>query len=565
MEPNKALIKDVEAEDVNVYLYRSMIGSLMYLTASMPDITFAVCACSTFQVTPKTSHLYVVKRIFRYLKGNPQQEVVNFLAKEKPSESEGFEQIIDFLNARSISFALTVNPTVYASCVKQFWTTTKDTIFEELARMGAKTTAWNEFSIIMAYHLPSQQPKFNFSKYIFDNMVKHLEEGVKFLMFPRFLQVFLDKQVEGMAKHKEIDVISSHTKKKKIKPKRKQRQATKVCSPSNEIPFEESIPTPSNDPLPSGEDSIQLNELMIFCTKLQHQIALVDEARGRMHDADMFGVDDLEGNDVIVDAREKIIEKKVSTADPVTTAGEVVTAASIEGTAAPTTATTTDDKGKAKMIEPEKPLKKKDQISLDEEVERKLEAEMKAKIEEEERIAREKDEANCAVIEEWDDVQATIDAYRQRKYFAAKRAEEIRNKPPTKRVNTFVDMNIENVEESIKKTQAEVTEDSSKRAGQELEQESSKKQKLAEQEQAKVADDDTAELKRCLEIVPEDDDVAIKATPLSSKSPTIERFKKTKLLDDMNNLLFQTLKTMFEPHVEEIIWKYQQGAVKVNN
>nr|GEU66347.1 hypothetical protein [Tanacetum cinerariifolium] len=94
-----------------------------------------------------------------------------------------------------------------------------------------------------------------------------------------------------------------------------------------------------------------------------------------------------------------------------------------------------------------------------------------------------------------------------------------------KRVNTFVDMNTENVEESLKKTQAEVTKGSSKSAGQELEQESAKKQKLAEQEQAKIADDDTAKLKRCLEIVPEDDDVAIEATPLSSKSPTIVDYK----------------------------------------
>ncbi|GJV74956.1 putative ribonuclease H-like domain-containing protein [Tanacetum coccineum] len=55
-----------------MYLYESMIGSLMYLTASRPDIMFAVCACSRFQVTPKTSHLSAVKRIFRYLKGKPK-------------------------------------------------------------------------------------------------------------------------------------------------------------------------------------------------------------------------------------------------------------------------------------------------------------------------------------------------------------------------------------------------------------------------------------------------------------------------------------------------------------
>ncbi|GJX65477.1 putative ribonuclease H-like domain-containing protein, partial [Tanacetum coccineum] len=51
---------------------KSMIGSLMYLTASRPDIMFAVCACARFQVTPKTSHLHAVKRIFRYLKGQPK-------------------------------------------------------------------------------------------------------------------------------------------------------------------------------------------------------------------------------------------------------------------------------------------------------------------------------------------------------------------------------------------------------------------------------------------------------------------------------------------------------------
>ncbi|GKB72170.1 putative ribonuclease H-like domain-containing protein [Tanacetum coccineum] len=67
----KPLVKDEDADDVDVHLYRSIIGSLMYLTASRPDIMFAVCACARFQVTPKTSHLLAVKRIFRYLKGKP--------------------------------------------------------------------------------------------------------------------------------------------------------------------------------------------------------------------------------------------------------------------------------------------------------------------------------------------------------------------------------------------------------------------------------------------------------------------------------------------------------------
>ncbi|GJX12361.1 ribonuclease H-like domain-containing protein [Tanacetum coccineum] len=71
METKMALTKDEEAVDVDVHSYRSMIGSLMYLTASRPDIMFAVCTCSHFQVTPKVSHLKAVKRIFKYLKGKP--------------------------------------------------------------------------------------------------------------------------------------------------------------------------------------------------------------------------------------------------------------------------------------------------------------------------------------------------------------------------------------------------------------------------------------------------------------------------------------------------------------
>nr|GEU31401.1 hypothetical protein [Tanacetum cinerariifolium] len=67
----KPLLKDLDSEDVDMHIYRSMIGSLMYLTLSRPDIMFVVCTCACFQVTPKASHLHVVKRIFRYLKGKP--------------------------------------------------------------------------------------------------------------------------------------------------------------------------------------------------------------------------------------------------------------------------------------------------------------------------------------------------------------------------------------------------------------------------------------------------------------------------------------------------------------
>nr|GEY08789.1 hypothetical protein [Tanacetum cinerariifolium] len=64
METSKPLLKDENAEDVDVHLYRLMIGSFMYLTSSRPDIMYVVCACARFQITPKVLHLYVMKRIF---------------------------------------------------------------------------------------------------------------------------------------------------------------------------------------------------------------------------------------------------------------------------------------------------------------------------------------------------------------------------------------------------------------------------------------------------------------------------------------------------------------------
>ncbi|GJU18921.1 hypothetical protein Tco_1146887, partial [Tanacetum coccineum] len=151
-------------------------------------------------------------------------------------------------------------------------------------------------------------------------------------------------------------------------------------------------------------------------------------------------------------------------------------------------------------------------------------------------------------------------------------------------INNFVAMDfgaIKNKEEG-----------SSKRTTEQLESNISKKQKLDENEQAEGADDDSAELKRCMEIVPEDeDDVTIDATSLSSKSPTIIDYKIHKegkknyfkiIKADGNSQLYLTFGqmfknfnreelevlwsiTMFEHEIEDTIWTYQQGLAKVKN
>ncbi|GJZ64257.1 hypothetical protein Tco_0620678, partial [Tanacetum coccineum] len=230
---------------------------------------------------------------------------------------------------------------------------------------------------------------------------------------------------------------------------------------------DDSVPIPSNDPLLSGEDRMQLTELMILCTNLQKQVLdlekakdaqakeivgrciqtgedkIINETQGRLDDAKIFNIDDLHGNEVIMDMTvgekqeksAKIDEREVSTGVedsvaptiPVTTADEGVTAAKIDEitptstpttvideltlaqtlieikaakpkivTTAATTTTTiskarrTKDKGKSIMIEPGVPLKRKYQVALDEEMARNIEAQLQAKLIEEENMARKK-------------------------------------------------------------------------------------------------------------------------------------------------------------------------------
>ncbi|GJW29837.1 hypothetical protein Tco_0046712 [Tanacetum coccineum] len=119
VETSKPLLKDAEAEDVDVHLYRSMIRSLMYLTASRPDIMFVVCTCARFQVTPKVSHLHAVKRIFRYLNGQPKLGL--WYPKDSPFDLEAYTDN-DYAGA-SLDWKSTIREYVVASscCGQVLW------------------------------------------------------------------------------------------------------------------------------------------------------------------------------------------------------------------------------------------------------------------------------------------------------------------------------------------------------------------------------------------------------------------------------------------------------------
>ncbi|GJZ56556.1 hypothetical protein Tco_0611749 [Tanacetum coccineum] len=325
MKTQKPLLKDEDRKKVDVHMYRSMIGSLMYLTSSRPDIMFAVCACARYQVNPKVLHLHAVKRIFRYLKGQPKLGLwypkdspfdlvaytdsdyarasldrksttggCQFLSSRliswqfnavrhnlllmlevnaarhnlllllkvnaarhklttasepqmanlkfadthnmvaclaKPAESKGFEQIAT-VKAKTVNGEVQLQaPMDGKKIIITESTVRRDlqledaegvdcppnaTIFEQLTRMGSKTTAWNEFSNTMASAIIclATNQKFNFSNYIFESMVKNFDNvsGI-FLMYPRFVQVFVNQQLEGMPTHKRIYIAPSHTKK----------------------------------------------------------------------------------------------------------------------------------------------------------------------------------------------------------------------------------------------------------------------------------------------------------------------------------------------------------------
>ncbi|GKA20714.1 hypothetical protein Tco_0700703 [Tanacetum coccineum] len=624
------------------------------------------------------------------LKFAETHNLVAFL--EKPKESDGFEGIIDFLNASSIRYALTVSPTIYTSCIKQFWATAKAktingevqiqalvdgkkvivtetsvrralqlkdaegteclpnaTIFEQQHSWGmkilhkslhsiklsfhlngnflsiqfynclsAKTTAWNEFSSTMASTVIclATNQKFDFSMCIFDNMVKNLEGGVKFLMYPKFVKVFLDKkgkdfssrdtplfptmivqaqeQVGGGSKirtdsHRTPTTTQPSTfKPQKKQSRRNQRKDTEdpqLSGPIKPVPDDTenvvSVPTHSNDPLLS-----EITELKKRVKKFEgkrkskppwmrrlYKVTLVDETQGR-NDEEMFDTGILDGEEVF--AEQDVVEKEVSTTEVTTdctttttideltlarTLIEIKAAKPKAVTTAATTATTAVTKPKARGVVVQEP---------------------NAELEEEEKLARQREED--ANIAEWDNVQAMMDAdyeldarlqaeeqgeltieeksrlfvelmNKRKKHFARLRAEEQRRKPPSKaqkkntmstylknmarykhnqlktksfediqmlfdkamkRVNTFVDMDTELVKGSETRTGR-----SSKRAGEELESKNLKKQKLDENVEAEVDNDqEETEMKKNMEIVP-DDEVAIDAIPLATKPPII--------------------------------------------
>ncbi|GJU03624.1 hypothetical protein Tco_1113962 [Tanacetum coccineum] len=388
------------------------------------------------------------------LKFAETHNLVAFL--EKPEESSGFEEIIDFLNASYVQYALTVNPTIYTACFEQFWAYAKDkivngerqiqalvdkkkviitetsirsdlklddakgidclptaSIFVELERMGEPFENW-------------RTPNSSSLNHSDDRRKQHLEGGVKFLMYPRFMQVFLDKQVEGMTRHKGVYVTPSYTKKVFANMKRPCKgfsgrvtslfstmmvQAIEDMEP---VTDEAHVSTPSYDLPQSGDDSMQLSELMNLCTSLQEKVL------------------DLE-------------KSKTAQAKEITSL-----------------------KKRVKQLEKRK-------------------------------------KSRPSGLRSYDEISKLFDK-------------------EMKRLNTFVDMNSKVVKGSETRT-----EESSKRARDELESDKLKKHKIDEHVEAKKYDDPKEEdMKKHMEIVQDEEEIAIEAIPLATKPLMIVEYKIVK-------------------------------------
>nr|GEZ17208.1 hypothetical protein [Tanacetum cinerariifolium] len=285
--------------------------------------------------------------------------MIAFLSKS--DASAGFDQIVDFLNTQVIHYALMVNPTIFVSCIKQFWATASiknvndvvklqalidrkkvvvtediiqqdlrlddadgveclptEKIFAELARLPGTNSVvlWPRLSLATGR-------KFNFSKYIFDNMVRNVDSPSKFLMYPRFLQVLINNQVDDLSSYTIKYTSPTLTQKVFANMRRigkgfsdvethlfstmlvQPQAAAEEEDEKDEVPAAPTLPLPTHEPSPplqepitsspqaqpappssppqeqptttSTSDMNLLNTLMETCITLSHKVAALEQ------------------------------------------------------------------------------------------------------------------------------------------------------------------------------------------------------------------------------------------------------------------------------------------------
>ncbi|GKA80193.1 hypothetical protein Tco_0786789 [Tanacetum coccineum] len=267
---------------------------------------------------------------------------------EKPEESDGFEGIINFLNASSIRYAPTMNSTIYTTCIEQFWSIAKledaegtdclptATIFVELERMSAKTTAWNEFSSTVASAIISPE-----------DMGEDSAAPTDSYSTPIITQPSSSKPQKKQSRRKQRkdsgptepipDEATNEEHKVLDLEKAKTAQAKEIASLKKRVEQLEKRKKSRTSGLKRLRKGRKIADL-----DADAEVTLIDKTQERNDEEMLFDVqDDLQGEEVV--AKKEVDEKEVSDADPVTTAGEVVTTANVEVTTASAPTTTIDE------------------------------------------------------------------------------------------------------------------------------------------------------------------------------------------------------------------------------
>nr|GEU86987.1 hypothetical protein [Tanacetum cinerariifolium] len=504
METQKPLLKNKDGEEVDVHMYR-------------------------YQVNLKVSYLHAVKRNFRYLKGQPKLGL--WYPKDSPFD------LVAYTNSDYAAASLNKKSTTRGKAKKRVRLMKKKMFGMELEFMLFWPTAMAK-TINREAHLHA------------------LVDGKEIIIIESSVRIDL-----RLAYKEEIDCLPNYT-------IFEQLILMGVESSGNEESF--------------GEDAFK-QERIDAIDAYKEIILVVEEVVEVINTAKLI-IDNAyisaAGNKVSTASATTTVSVATTTTAPITTLGDITLAQALEEIkstkpkekgidiqelckSAPTKSSQqSQDKGKGILIEHVKPMKRKDQIRFD----KKATLKLQAAFDKEERLVRENVE----------------------KHLAAKRAEEKRKKPPIKaqqrkimctylknikgyklkdlklkefdsiqemfnrafkRVNTFEDFRTELVERK------------EKRARTELIHEITKKQKVED-------DKEIAELKQFMEIILDEEEVVIDAIPLEDLEDLYKlvkaKFESTRPVGDLDLLLWGDLKSMFKPHVEDEVWKMQQGYKVLN-
>nr|GEV73520.1 hypothetical protein [Tanacetum cinerariifolium] len=581
--------------------------------------------------------------------------------------------------ANGFCYALTASPTIRTSCIKQFWKTAKvktindevriqalidekrvnikessirrtlklddaegtsclanAEIFDGLANMGYEKLS-EKLTFYKAFFSPqwnimasaiiclATNQKFNFSRYILLSLVKNIEAGVPFFMFPWFVQLLIDHQLGDMSHHKDIYDNPSLTKKvfanmkrvgtgfsgvvtplfdnmlvpagkevgliqddvqlitiptkpstfkpyKKHKSKKQQTQALKVPSP--EPSPEHRLPSPSNDPLPGGEDSLKLKELIDLCTHLSKKVLELESEVIDIKSTYKERIQKLEGKVDRLEEENRVLKDLHSVHSKVDTAAPVVEKEKsfkqgriIADIDEDVEINLEEAQAKLYRIDLEHPKKVLSMQDVDDEepveVEEVLEVVKGAKL-----ITEVVTTAGATTTPE----ATKVCVPRRRRGVVIQDPEETTSTTVVHLEVQSKDKGTEEVNEEVTVPEKEVEVEGHKRESKSLEKEITKKQKI---------DEEAEELKSHLQIVTndDDDDVYTEATSLASKIHVVdykihfernkpffkiiradERFEKTEPKNYSDDYLLKTLKTMFEqPDVEASVWRDQKG------